>query len=948
MECPECNSEIRDDSLFCRVCGKRLRNGERTCIAHTQGLPHAGSGLTIGGTFLGRYEIIGELGRGGMGVVYKAEDTKLKRHVALKFLPPELTQEPLAKERFVNEARAASALDHPNICTVYEIDQTDEGQMFISMGCYEGETLKEKIARGPVDVGEAVDIALQVAEGLEEAHEKGIVHRDIKPSNIMVTSKGQAKIMDFGLAKLAGQTKITKTGTTMGTVAYMSPEQARGEDIDRRTDIWSLGVVLYELLTGEQPFKGEYDQAVIYSILNEDQRPTTDIIPKVPSRVEAVVARCLRKDPAGRPQSALELAAELAAVGTGARVAGYGRPGASALHVPSLSRAAMIRVGIPAAILLLAAIVFLVRPGGRDFLGRLVGWDENPGNVRVAILPCVMDGGSAEDRAFCDGLVRDVTGILRGLGQLRGRFWILPAVDLELLAPSDPTDIRAELGINVAVSGRMRHFGDRYELTWIRNDVGEYAEDGEGGEIVRQRQSRSISDPVANLSTWQDSIVVVLCDLLGVAVDLDAEDIPPSSMTVIPRAYQSMLTGVGYLYPYSGKQDLEASIAALKSAVQEDASYALAYAYLGRAYLDKYAETDDGNWADLAREASRKALEIDPSSLSAQFVMGEISRIGHDYEQAVREYEEVIEQDSTHLWANLGMGKAYAALGRLEEATEAFRRATKIEPLYYDAQHYLGYTLYRQGRYEEAVEPFNDLIRLRPGDVTGYNNLGGIYFQLGLWSKARDVWEKSLGIDTTLMVCTNLGTVYFSESRYVDAARMYRKALEIGGDNCLTMGGLAECYFWIPGGEEQAAAYFERAIELGEEQRKETPDDVVLLASLAGFYGRLADSSEARMLLGLALDLNPSDPSLFVTMAETYEHMGDRETAIDLIGRAISAGVPPANVNRLPGLRGLRADARYREILNRHVSDDSHVSSCVTGQQNKGTSYGWEGGENNA
>jgi serine/threonine protein kinase len=237
----------------------------------------------IGKTIL-HYKILEKIGEGGMGVVYKAEDTKLKRTVALKFLPQDLSRDDESKERFIHEAQAASALDHNNICTIYEIDETKpapgepgDGQMFIAMACYDGETLKKKIEGGPQKLEDAIDISLQISEGLSQAHEKDIVHRDLKPANVMLTKDGVVKILDFGLAKLRGQTKLTKVGTTLGTAPYMSPEQARGEEVDNRTDVFSLGVLLYEMLSGQLPFKGDYHEAIIYSILNEDQEPITGL-----------------------------------------------------------------------------------------------------------------------------------------------------------------------------------------------------------------------------------------------------------------------------------------------------------------------------------------------------------------------------------------------------------------------------------------------------------------------------------------------------------------------------------------------------------------------------------------------------------------------------------------------------------------------------------------------
>jgi len=266
------------------------------------------------GKTVSHYKILEKLGEGGMGIVYKAEDTKLKRTVALKFLPSELTQNAEAKKRFIHEARAASALDHPNVCTIYEIDEIpieNRGQTFIAMACYEGVTLKDKIQKGPLKVEQAVDIAIQICQGLEKAHKKGVIHRDIKPANIIITEDGVAKILDFGLAKLAGRTKLTKTGTTLGTVAYMSPEQTRGDTVDHRSDIWSVSVILFEMITGQLPFKGEYDQAMMYSIVNEEPEPVTGLRTGVPLELERIINKAMAKNPEERYQHSDEILVDL-------------------------------------------------------------------------------------------------------------------------------------------------------------------------------------------------------------------------------------------------------------------------------------------------------------------------------------------------------------------------------------------------------------------------------------------------------------------------------------------------------------------------------------------------------------------------------------------------------------------------------------------------------------
>ncbi len=263
------------------------------------------------GKTVSHYRIIEEIGRGGMGVVYKDRDLSLDRLVALKFLPVQYSADEEERKRFIHEAKAASALDHANICSVYEIGETPDGQLFIAMGYYEGQTLKEKIKTGPLPVDEAVAIAIQIAEGLKNAHGKGIVHRDLKPANIMLTEQGVAKIVDFGLAKLRGLTRLTKSGTTLGTVAYMSPEQALGKEVDQRTDIWSLGVILYEMLAGKLPFNGEYDQAILYAVINEEPESLLKLRSDIPDDLRRIVSKALAKKPENRYQAADEMLKEL-------------------------------------------------------------------------------------------------------------------------------------------------------------------------------------------------------------------------------------------------------------------------------------------------------------------------------------------------------------------------------------------------------------------------------------------------------------------------------------------------------------------------------------------------------------------------------------------------------------------------------------------------------------
>jgi serine/threonine protein kinase/Tol biopolymer transport system component len=331
--------------------------GAPTLLGETGPLVSAGPP----GDKVGPYEILEILGGGGMGIVYKARDTRLARVVALKFLPPELTRDPQAKERFEQEARAASSLDHPNLCTILELGETPDGRLYLAMPCYDGETLRRRIERGPLPVTEAVDIALQIARGLSKAHRSGIVHRDIKPANVIVTIDGVVKILDFGLAKLAGTAAISQTGSSAGTPAYMSPEQARGDEVDPRTDLWSLGVVLYEMLAGRRPFRGEREQAVVYSILNERPQPLRELRPEVPPELARLTERLMAKDPADRYASVDEPLAELRALA--------GDPGTTTFLTLSSGRRGRRWIWGAAALAVVAVVagsLFLARPRGAE------------------------------------------------------------------------------------------------------------------------------------------------------------------------------------------------------------------------------------------------------------------------------------------------------------------------------------------------------------------------------------------------------------------------------------------------------------------------------------------------------------------------------------------------------------------------------------------------------
>jgi tetratricopeptide (TPR) repeat protein len=849
-----------------------------------------------------------------MGIVYKAEDTKLRRNVALKFLPPEYTRNAEAKERFIHEAQAASSLEHPNICSIHEIEETDDGQMYISMGCYDGDTLQKLIREGPVDIGEVADVGIQVAQGLQEAHDKGIVHRDIKPSNIILTSKGRAKVMDFGLAKLAGQTRITKAGTAMGTISYMSPEQARGEDVDTRTDIWSLGVVLYEMATGELPFKGEYDQAVIYSILNEDPRPVSELAPRIPSGFGDIVSRCLEKDPALRYESAAELEAEL---GRWRDESGLRRPSRySGAYPARTSSRSLLGIGIPMAVIFLALLIAVLIPASRDALKGLVGIGANPDDIRVALLPCSAGEANGERQAFCDGLVRTLTDQLEDMEDLPEGFSVVPAEDIRSSRSSTLTDARVNHDANVVLHGAFEWIGGKIGLTLARTDIHIEYENGRESEVLRQRGSVRLADPIANLATWQDTLVARVFRLLDVDVSVRNVKGMAEEHTGIPAAFDSFLRGQGYLYPYRVKRDNDMAIYHFGNAVAEDPSYELALLGLGGAYSWKFWETGDKQWADSSRIWGQRALALDGKSAEAVLLIAAAYQNVGDYEPAIDNYITALELDPTRMKTYVNLSNTYLSIDSLDRAAEVCLSAIDVDPCNFHMHLHLGYIYYMQGKYEEAIAPCRQLVALRPDTTTGYDYLGAIYTNLDMWPEATEMFESSLAIDSTsAMVISNLGTLYFNQQRYADAERIYRRALSISGDKYKIWAHLAESQYWNPEGREESVANFRHAAGMAEDSLAKDPSDVVLLSDLASYYEKLGDDERAHEFLDRAVSLDPQDIDAIIHIAETFEALGERDIALDWVARALEMGALPSRVNRYPGLSQLRVDSRYGELI---------------------------------
>ena len=867
------------------------------------------------GKTISHYRITEKLGSGGMGVVYEAVDTKLDRTVALKFLPPESTRDPDAKARFVHEAKAASAIDHPNVCNIFEIDETDDGQLFLAMARYEGETLKERIDRGPMPLDDAMDITRQVAEGLTEAHARKIVHRDIKPANIFITEGGLAKILDFGLAKLAGLTQLTQEGTTLGTAHYMSPEQAGGQEVDHRSDLWCLGVVLYEMVSGRVPFQGDHAQAVTYAILNSDPEPVTGLRTGVPLELERIIGKCLAKDPAERYQHADDLLADLTHLNRQSSQGATETMVASAGRRPGGRRWPWMVGSVLALVLAVAYGAHLFEKNPESELSRI---------PMLAVLP-FENLGNPEDEYFSDGITDEIIVRLAVVEGLR----VLARKSTRRYKNSEKSiaEIGKELGVDYILEGTIR---------WQK----------QGGGVSSVSIAPKLLTTSEGTHVWADAYRENLSDIFEVQAKIAALVVEAMGVELLPQfraqldkvpttnaeAYDLYLKGLEYDFRWLDSNSAIKALEMHEAAVAIDSDFVEA---LGKiCHLQAWIfNTGNGDTTSLdkARAAGERALSLDPGSMEALTGMGFFHYYGYrDYEKALEYFDSAITSEPGRVEAVIGKAFVLRRMGLYEKALAEFKKVNSLDPQNSIVLTSITGTATLLRDFESAETAARRLIELWPNIGSSYEGLIGAFLNIdGDTTRAASILSLRLEHETSTDGVGDSDSPGKDRGFYsrvgVNKARLMQHELQ----QDVSPWNLSYSYYMKAlvakenGNLEEARRGFLRAAEILEPLNRSYPDRRFYYSVLGDSYSNLGRHDDAVELCrsGLAVEKIAKDrydsAQMSYYLAAALAMAGREEEAIDLIEELLGR---PSNMNigmlKLdPAWDSLRDNSRFQKLI---------------------------------
>ncbi|HEY3971643.1 MAG TPA: tetratricopeptide repeat protein [Candidatus Sulfotelmatobacter sp.] len=865
------------------------------------------------------YRIQEKLGAGGMGVVYKAEDIRLGRMVALKFLPDNSVRDPRALDRFKREARTASALDHPNICTIYEIDD-DQGRPFIAMQLLEGHTLRDRIGDQPVPLGTLLDWALQISDALHAAHAKGIMHRDIKPANIFITERGQAKILDFGLAKLTAPDlmsssdatlsatgPLTHTGAAIGTVAYMSPEQARGEQLDARTDLFSFGVLLYEMATGRQAFSGPTWAVTVHAILGQAPVSLNESVPGLPQRLQEIIDKCLIKNRDLRYQTAAEIHRDLLKL---KKDFDSGKSLKSVRVATTWSPQRKLRLTLAAvAVLLLAA----AGVWGPRLLRRLATSAAEspvqpatlvPQRKSIAILPFAAVAGDPKLTAFAKGMLENVAAKLSQLSANRD-LEVVPARTLEDKKVTTLADASKELSVTLGLTVSLEQANDLFRAAYNLTDA-------KSGKNLAGAQ---ITAPVSDLFTIEDQIANGVASALRLSLRNDEKQALGAHSTAFPEAYEYYAQGRGYLQDPRRPENLTSAEIVFKQALKIDPTYGQTEAALGQTYWLRYQlQGKQKQWIAPAQDACSKAIELGNAGAEGHMCLGLLEDGTGQYEKAAEQFQQAVQLDPTNDRAYISLAGTYQHLNQADKAEETYKRAISARPQYWRAYNLLGIFYMSQADYEKAAEMCRKATELDPDSYLAFNALGAALLYQGKDSDAVTAFEKSIVIRPSYAAHSNIAVAQFRLRHYKDSAANFKEALKLDDSNYQVWSGLADALYF--GGDTTPALdTYRKAIGLANQQLKVNSRDAGILGDLANYYAVLGDRKQALSYLDKSLQLGHGDKELLFNAAQVYNQLHENGPALEWLGKALAAGYSRSVVATAPVFDNLHDNPQYRALM---------------------------------